>query len=110
MDACINPFLENITITYKPTAAGSHEAQITLTAAGAATKTITVKGKAESAIALGLTKVWQNTSSVPGVAAGGDLRFAAVSNGKLVIVDKVNNKLVQVTDSGYSGVLQLWVH
>ena len=92
----------DITITYKPTAAGSHEAQITLTAAGAATKTITVKGKAESAIAEGLTKVWQNTSSVPGAAAGGDLRFAAVSNGKLITVDKVNNKLVQVAESGYS--------
>ena len=92
----------DITITYKPTAAGSHEAKITLTATGATTKAITVKGKAESAIALGLTKVWQNTSSVPGAAAGGDLRFAAVSNGKLITVDQVNNKLVQVTESGYS--------
>ena len=92
----------DITISYNPSAAGSHEAQITLTAAGAATKTITVKGTAEAAIPTGLTKVWQNTSKVPGAAAGGDLRFAAVSNGKLITVDKVNNKLVEVAESGYS--------
>ena len=92
----------DITITYNPTAVGSHEATITLTATGATTQTIKVKGTAEAAIAQGLTKVWQNTSKVPGAAAGGDLRFAAVSNGKLVTVDKVNNKLVQVTESGYS--------
>ena len=90
----------NITVTYKPTAAGSHEAKITLTAAGAATKTITVKGKAEAAIPVGLTKVWQNTSTVPGTAAGGELRFAAVSNDKIIVTDKSTNLLVQVTATG----------
>ena len=90
----------DITITYKPTATGSHEAKITLTAAGAATKTITVKGTAEAAIPTGLTKVWQNTSSVPGTAAGGDLRFAAVSNGKLIVNDKSTNLLVEVSATG----------
>ena len=92
----------DITITYKPTAAGSHTATITLTSAGAAAKTITVKGTAEAAIALGLTKVWQNTSSVPGSAAGGDVRFAAVSNGKIIANDKANNKIIQVTETGYA--------
>ena len=92
----------NIVVTYSPKSAGAHEATITLTATGAATQTIKVKGTAEAAIAQGLTKVWQNTSKVPGVAAGGDLRFAAVSNGNLITVDKVNNKLVQVTETGYS--------
>ena len=92
----------NITVTYKPTTAGTHTATITLSATGATTKTITLKGTAEAAIAQGLTKVWQNTSSVPGVATGGDVRFAAVSNGKLIAADKANNKIVEVTSTGYS--------
>ena len=92
----------DIKVTYKPSAAGSHTATITLTAEGAATKTITLNGKANAAIALGLTKVWQNTTNVPGTAAGGDMRFAAVSNGKLITVDKANNKLIEITETGYS--------
>ncbi len=92
----------DIVITYNPSAAGSHDATITLSSAGAATKTISVKGTANAAIALGLTKVWQNTTKVPGTAAGGDMRFAAVSNGKLITVDKVNNKLIEITETGYS--------
>ena len=92
----------DITITYRPTAAGEHTATLTLTSAGAATKTVQLKGKAEAAIALGLTKVWQNTSSVPGTAASGDVRFAGVSNGKLLVNDKANNKILEVTASGSS--------
>ena len=92
----------NIVVTYKPSASGSHEATITLSSVGATTKTISLKGTANPAIALGLTKVWQNTTNVPGTAAGGDMRFAAVSNGKLITVDKANNKLIEVTEIGYS--------
>ena len=50
----------------------------------------------------GLTKVWQNTSKVPGTAAGGDIRFAAVSNGKLIANDKANKKIIEITETGYS--------
>ena len=92
----------NIKVTYNPTAAGTHSATITLTSEGATTQKVKVTGKAESAIAMGLTKVWQNTSKVPGVAASGDIRFAAVSNGKLLVADKANCKIVEVTSSGYS--------
>ncbi len=91
-----------ITVTFKPTVAGSHTATITLSSAGATTKTITLKGTAEAAIAQGLTKVWQNTSSVPGTATGGDVRFAAVSNGKLIANDKANQKIIEITSTGYS--------
>ncbi len=90
----------DITVTYRPTAAGTHTATLTLSAAGAATKTVALKGTAEAAIPVGLTKVWQNTSSVPGAAAGGDLRFAAVSNDKIIVNDKSTNLLVQVTATG----------
>ena len=97
-----------IKVTYKPTAAGNHSATLTLSSTGAATKTVTISGTATAAstpsvtYTKGLTKVWQNTSSVPGTAAGGDSRFAAVSNGKLIITDKGNNKIVEVKESGYS--------
>ncbi len=90
----------DITITYRPTAAGEHTATLTLSSAGAATKTVQLKGKAEAAIALGLTKVWQNTTSVP--AADGNYRFAAVSNDKILVADKANNKILNVTSSGYN--------
>ena len=90
----------SIKVTYNPTAAGSHAATLTLSAAGAATKTVQLKGTATAKIAQGLTKVWQNTSSVPGSAAGGDVRFAAVSNGKLLVNDKANNKILEVTSTG----------
>ncbi len=92
----------NIKVTYKPTAAGEHTATLTLTSAGAATKTITLNGKADAAIAQGLTKVWQNTTNVPGVAASGDVRFAGVSNGKFLAADKAGLKLVELTETGYS--------
>ena len=90
----------DITVTYRPTAAGTHTATLTLSAAGAATKTVALKGTAEAAIPVGLTKVWQNTSTVPGTAAGGELRFAAVSNDKIIVNDKSTNLLVQVTATG----------
>ena len=98
-----------IKVTYKPTAAGNHSATLTLSSTGAATKTVTISGTATAASApstptytKGLTKIWQNTSSVPGSAAGGDVRFAAVSGGKLLVNDKANNKILEVTASGSS--------
>ena len=98
-----------IKVTYKPTAAGSHNATLTLSSTGATSKTVSISGTATAAstpstpstsYTVGLTKVWQNTSSVPGTAAGGDLRFAAVSNGKLIVNDKSTNLIVEVTASG----------
>ena len=91
-----------IKVTYNPTAVGTHSATISLTSEGAAAQTVKLTGKAESAIAMGLTKVWQNTSSVPGLANTGDIRFAAVSNGKLLTVDKANMKILELTASGSS--------
>ncbi len=98
-----------IKVTYKPTAGGSHNATLTLSSTGATSKTVTISGTATAASApstptytKGLTKIWQNTSSVPGTAAGGDVRFAAVSGGKLLVNDKANNKIMEVTASGSS--------
>ncbi len=99
-----------LTVTYAPEAEGSHSATITLTSEGATAKTIKVVGTAAAAqpsVAVGLTKVWQNTTSVPGSAAGGDVRFAAVSNGKLIAADKKNLKLVELTATGSSDYYDL---
>ena len=99
-----------IKVTYKPTAAGTHNATLTLSSTGATSKTVSISGTATAAstpsvtYTKGLTKVWQNTSSVPGSAAGGDVRFAAVSNGKLVAADKANNKIIEITASGSSNL------
>ena len=89
-----------INVTFNPSALGTYTATITLTSAGAATKTVSVTGVAESAIAEGLTKIWQNTTSVPGTAAGGDIRFAAVSNDKLLVNDKSTNKILEINATG----------
>ena len=95
-----------IKVTYKPTVAGSHSATLTLASTGAASKTVSISGTATAAsapsVALGLTKVWQNTSSVPGTATGGDIRFAAVSNGNLLAVDKGKLKIIKLTENGSS--------
>ena len=95
-----------IKVTYKPTAAGSHSATLRLASTGAASKTVSISGTATAAsapsVALGLTKVWQNTSSVPGTATGGDIRFAAVSNGNLLAVDKGKLKIIKLTENGSS--------
>ena len=98
-----------ITVTYKPTTAGTQTATLTLASTGATSKTVSLTGTATAAgssepstpsVSIGLTKVWQNTTSVPGVNNGGDYRFAGVSNGKLLVNDKANNKIIEITETG----------
>lgn len=96
-----------ITVTYAPTAVGSHSATITVSATGAASKTIALTGTAtekpsEPQVAVGLTRIWQNTSNVPGQPGAGDIRFAAVSNGHLIAADKGNAKIIELTETGSS--------
>lgn len=96
-----------ITVTYTPTAVGSHSATITVSATGATSKTIALSGSAtekpsEPQVAVGLTRLWQNTTTVPGAPGGGDVRFAAVSNGHLIAVDKANGKIIELTETGSS--------
>ena len=96
-----------VIVTYSPTSVGSHSATITVSADGATSKTITLTGVAtekpsEPVVPVGLTRIWQNTTNVPGSAAGGDVRFAAVSNGKLIAADKANLKLIELTETGSS--------
>ena len=48
----------------------------------------------------GLTKVWQNTTSVPGVATGGDVRYIAVVDGKMIANDKAAGKIIEIKENG----------
>ena len=96
-----------IIVTYSPTAAGNHSASITVSATGATSKTIALTGVAtekpsEPVVPVGLTRLWQNTTSIPGTPGGGDVRFAAVSNGHLIAADKANNKIIELTETGTS--------
>ncbi len=93
-----------ITVSYKPVAEGSNSTTLTLSSSGAASVNVSITGTAEAAlpsVSEGLSLVWKNTT-VPGSAGGGDVRFAGVSNGKLIANDKANNKIIEITETGYS--------
>lgn len=53
-------------------------------------------------VSAGLTKIWQKATGIPGSASGGDFRFAGVSNDHLLVVDKANLKIVELTENGQS--------
>ncbi len=96
-----------ITVSYNPAAKGNNATTLTLSSSGAASVNVSISGTAEeeqSSVAVGLTKVWQNTANVLGLAAGGDVRFAAVSNGKLIAADKTSGslRLAELTETGSS--------
>ena len=120
----------SVTVTYKPTKAGTHTATLTLTTNKytneTISKTITLSGTNTETVVepdpepenpvepnpnpepepetpaykKGLNIVWQNTTNVPGTAASGDIRFAAVSNGNLIANDKANNKIITINATG----------
>lgn len=119
-----------VTVTYKPTKFGSHSATLTITTQQytnkTVTKTITLSGTNTEVVvnppaeepeepetpvepepetptySKGLTLIWQNTTNVPGVATGGDIRFAAVSKDNLIANDKANNKIITINQTGFS--------
>ncbi len=97
-----------INVTYKPTATGTQTATLTLASSGATSQTVSISGTASEGtstqtpnVSAGLTKVWQNTA-VPGSPSGGEIRFAAVSNGNLIAVDKANLKIIELSETGQS--------
>lgn len=112
----------SVTVTYKPTKVGTHTATLTLTTQQytnkAVSKTITLTGTNTETVVepepetpvepgpetpvykKGLNVVWQNTTNVPGTTTGGDIRFAAVSNGNLIANDKANNKIITINATG----------
>lgn len=51
-------------------------------------------------VAPGLNKVWEVTTGVPGSAAGGEFRFASVKDGKIIVTDKANKKIMAIDENG----------
>ena len=91
-----------VTITYTPKTAGVHSATLTISSTNADSQTIELSGNntVEETNKLGLTRIWQNSSNIPGSSTGGDFRFAAVSNGHLLTIDKANSKIIKLTETG----------
>ena len=48
----------------------------------------------------GLNKVWEVTSGVPGSASGGEFRFASAKDGKILVTDKANKKIMAIDENG----------
>lgn len=62
---------------------------------------------AGSASAQTLTKVWELTAGVPGSASGGEFRFASVKDGKIIVTDKANKKIVTLDENGQADYFDL---
>ncbi len=48
----------------------------------------------------GLNKVWEVTTGVPGSASGGEFRFATARDGKILVTDKANKKIMAIDENG----------
>ncbi len=48
----------------------------------------------------GLNKVWEVTTGVPGSASGGEFRFATARDGKILVTDKANKKIMTIDENG----------
>ncbi|MBE6319114.1 MAG: hypothetical protein E7081_09115 [Bacteroidales bacterium] len=47
-----------------------------------------------------LTEVWKLTTGVPGLASGGEFRFASAKDGKIIVTDKANKKIMAIDENG----------
>lgn len=54
-----------------------------------------------------IEKVWEITSGVPGAAGSGDLRFMTAKDGKVLVNDKANAKIVAFDENGQSDYFDL---
>ena len=55
----------------------------------------------------GLNKVWEVTTGVPGVASGGEFRFATARDGKILVTDKANKKIMAIDEEGMTELFDL---
>ena len=55
----------------------------------------------------GLNKVWEVTSGVPGSASGGEFRFASAKDGKILVTDKANKKIMAIDEAGMTELFDL---
>ncbi len=54
-----------------------------------------------------VTKCWENTTNIPGVSHGGDFRFASVKDGKIIVTDCANKKIMAIDENGMTELFDL---
>ncbi|MBR5551110.1 MAG: hypothetical protein IKV83_04245 [Muribaculaceae bacterium] len=55
----------------------------------------------------GFNKVWEATTGIPGSASGGEFRFATARDGKILVTDKANKKIMAIDEEGMSELFDL---
>ena len=55
----------------------------------------------------GLNKEWEVTTGVPGSASGGEFRFATARDGKILVTDKANKKIMAIDNEGMTELFDL---
>ncbi|MBR5332616.1 MAG: hypothetical protein IKV32_04905 [Muribaculaceae bacterium] len=55
----------------------------------------------------GLNKVWEVTTGVPGSASGGEFRFATARDGKILVTDKANKKIMAIDNEGMTELINI---
>ena len=55
----------------------------------------------------GFNKAWEVTTGVPGSASGGEFRFATARDGKILVTDKANKKIMAIDEAGMTELFDL---
>ena len=55
----------------------------------------------------GFNKVWEVTTGIPGSASGGEFRFATARDGKILVTDKANKKIMAIDEAGMTELFDL---
>ena len=55
----------------------------------------------------GFNKAWEVTTGVPGSASGGEFRFATARDGKILVTDKANKKIMAIDETGMTELFDL---
>ena len=55
----------------------------------------------------GLNKEWEVTTGIPGSASGGEFRFAAARDGKILVTDKANKKIMAIDNEGMTELIDI---
>ena len=55
----------------------------------------------------GFNKAWEVTTGVPGSASGGEFRFATARDGKILVTDKANKKIMANDETGMTELFDL---
>ena len=55
----------------------------------------------------GFNKAWEVTTGIPGSASGGEFRFATARDGKILVTDKANKKIMAIDNEGMTELFDL---